>query len=410
MENCWVVDANFVYEGLQQTFGDYDIALISTVKQELDKHKTAESDLLRYQARQANRFIFENYDKFRHITIEYNSEEILGKSYSNDVMDNRIVATAKALGLGILTNDLNMMATAKDFNIPVESFREDKQEYDYKGFVEKELTQTELIKLNVHHLPDNIYNLKVNQYLVLRDELGNKEIFRWNGEYHEAVNERLKFNSTALGVVQPRDAFQLIAMDSIIRNDFTMITAKAGTGKTFLALSYAMQEIEAGTKYDKIVMITNNMPAKDAFYNGLVKGSLLEKLMNSSIGNMLGSKLGSKEEVEVMIQRNQLEIIPLSDIRGWEAPEQSIVIISEGQNFSREGMKLAIQRIPENCKLIIEGDILTQVDNKLFEGRNNGMTIASEVFAGASYFGFVELQNVYRSELANRAELMTDWK
>ena len=412
MQKKWVVDTNFVYNGMVETFGQYDIVLISTVKQELDNHKTAISDDLRFQARQANRFIFENYDSFTHITTEYDAEEILGTEYSNEVKDNKIVACAKANGFGILTNDLNMYSTARDFGIPVESFNENTElNFErYKGFTEVKVTQEEMIRFNVEYLTKNKYNLYLNEYLILTDDLGNQEAFLWNGAYHESLNPKLVFRSTHLETYQPKDVYQLLAMDSIIRNKFTIINGVAGVGKTLGALSYAMQEIEAGTNFNKLIFITNNMPAKDAFYNGLVKGSLIEKLLSSSIGNMLGSKLGSKDQVLDMIMSGVLEIIPLSDVRGWEPQENSIVLISEGQNFSREGMKLAIQRVPSTCKLIIEGDSLTQVDSKLFEGRNNGMLIASEVFRGQDYFGQVELQNVYRSEMAKRAELMSNWK
>lgn len=407
-QKVWVADTNFIYEGLQETFGQYKIALVSTVKQELDKHKTALSEELKWKARQANRFIFEHYDSFIHDTKEYNPEEILGEVYSRDIMDNRIVACAKENGYGILTNDLNMYTTAKDFGLEVKSYNEQDTTLDmYKGFKEVKLSSSELIEFNIASLGENVYNLNINEYLILTDELGNKEVFIWTGESHERVKENLRFTSDLLGEFKARDIYQLIAMDSIIRNQFTMIRGHAGTAKTQSALSYAIQEVRQGRNYDKLIVITNNLPAKNAWYNGWVKGSLLEKLMDSSIGNMLSSKLGDKDYVQDLVKANKLEIIPLSDVRGWEATPNSIVLISEAQNFNISAMQLAIQRIPETCKLIIEGDNETQLDDKSFEGLNNGMTRVSEVFKGQDYFGTVELQNIYRSQLARQADLMT---
>lgn len=407
-QKVWVADTNFIYEGLQETFGQYKIALVSTVKQELDKHKTALSEELKWKARQANRFIFEHYDSFIHDTKEYNPEEILGEAYSRDIMDNRIVACAKENGYGILTNDLNMYTTAKDFGLEVKSYNEQDTTLDmYKGFKEVKLSSSELIEFNIASLGENVYDLNINEYLILTDELGNKEVFIWTGESHERVKENLRFTSDLLGEFKARDIYQLIAMDSIIRNQFTMIRGHAGTAKTQSALSYAIQEVRQGRNYDKLIVITNNLPAKNAWYNGWVKGSLLEKLMDSSIGNMLSSKLGDKDYVQDLVKANKLEIIPLSDVRGWEATPNSIVLISEAQNFNISAMQLAIQRIPETCKLIIEGDNETQLDDKSFEGLNNGMTRVSEIFKGQDYFGTVELQNIYRSQLARQADLMT---
>lgn len=407
-QKVWVADTNFIYEGLQETFGQYKIALVSTVKQELDKHKTALSEELKWKARQANRFIFEHYDNFIHDTKEYNPEEVLGEAYSRDIMDNRIVACAKENGYGILTNDLNMYTTAKDFGLEVKSYNEQDTTLEmYKGFKEVKLSSGELIEFNITSLGENVYDLNINEYLILTDELGNQEVFIWTGESHERVKENLRFTSDLLGEFKARDIYQLIAMDSIIRNQFTMIRGHAGTAKTQSALSYAIQEVRQGRNYDKLIVITNNLPAKNAWYNGWVKGSLLEKLMDSSIGNMLSSKLGDKDYVQDLVKANKLEIIPLSDVRGWEATPNSIVLISEAQNFNISAMQLAIQRIPETCKLIIEGDNETQLDDKSFEGLNNGMTRVSEIFKGQDYFGTVELQNIYRSQLARQADLMT---
>src|SRR5690606_13821550 len=120
------------------------------------------------------------------------------------------------------------------------------------------------------------------------------------------------------------------------------------------------------------------------------------------------SKMGSYDQVEAMMLTEELVVLPMSDIRGFDSSGMNaIILITEGQNTSRELLKLAIQRTGEDCKLIIEGDNSTQLDNKVFEGINNGMSAASEVFRGADCYGEVELQKIYRSAIAERAELMT---
>lgn len=406
MNKQWVVDTNFVYDHLQSTFGQFEVVLMSTVRQELDKHKTSPNQDLVEKATIANRFIFENYDKFIHDIGEYNPETILGADYSSEVMDNRIIACAKENDYGILTGDLNLYVTAKSFGIEVRNINENVDLPDeYEGFKEVDMTMRGIQNFLMNHLNENIFELYVNEYLVLNDELGNSDLFVWTGETHERVRRSLRFSSTDLEEFKARDKYQLMAMDSIIRNDLTMITGLAGTAKTLIALSYAFQELNS-RKCDKVILITNNLPTRDAFYNGLLKGSLYEKLMSSNIGNMLGSKLGSKDKVEQLVFMESLEIIPLSDVRGWEAPKDSIVIISEAQNMTRDNMKLALQRIPDDCKVIIEGDNLTQLDRTIFSGSNNGMRAMSEVFKGQEYFGQVKLQKIYRGKIAKQAELL----
>ena len=69
-------------------------------------------------------------------------------------------------------------------------------------------------------------------------------------------------------------------------------------------------------------------------------------------------------------------------------------------------MKLALQRIGEDCVCIIDGDYNAQVDDMSFAGAKNGMRRVSEVFRGEDVYGEVMLQNIYRSRIAKIAEAM----
>lgn len=410
-EKKWVVDTNFVYDGLQSVIGAKELVLMSTVRTELDKHKTAECKDLRYKARQANRFIFENYNSFHHDIGEYSPEEVLGKDYSSNVADYRIIACAKVNDYGILTNDLNMYSTAKAHGIEVETIDEGnvRVEHGYKGFKEVYMLPEEHQDFYTNKLNVNVYNLLVNEYLIIKDDITGEEVdaLKWNGEHHIKVKSN-KLRSQKLGVFKPYDLYQTCAIDTVINNQFTILRGHAGTAKTAIALSYAMQELQSGSNYTKIVVFSNNLPTKDAFFHGLVKGDLQQKLLSSSIGNILSSKMGSKSAVEAMLLTEELVILPASDIRGYDSSgSNAIIILSEAQNWSRELMKLGIQRTGSDCKLIIEGDNSTQLDDNRFVGANNGMTAASEVFRGQKYYGEVELQKIYRSEIAERAEMMT---
>ena len=69
-------------------------------------------------------------------------------------------------------------------------------------------------------------------------------------------------------------------------------------------------------------------------------------------------------------------------------------------------MKLALQRIGEDCICVIDGDYEAQVDLAQYAGANNGMRRMSEVFRGQDFYGEVELKNIYRSRIAEIAEQM----
>lgn len=410
-EKMWIADTNFLYDSLEQVIDKKKIVLMSTTRQEADKHKTAADRELRFKARKLNRFVFENYDKFHHDIGEYNPEVILGSEYSRDVMDNRIVACAKANGYGILTGDLNLYATAKAFGIDVETSSEkiELMEADYKGFKEVFMTPEEHQDFYTNNLGSNVYGLYNNEYLVIKDDITGEELdaLKWNGQHHVKIKPR-SLRSQKLGVFKPYDLYQSCAIDTVSSNQFSMLRGNAGTAKTQIAISYAMQELQSGNNYSKIIIFSNAVPTYGAYYHGLVRGDLQTKLLDSSIGNILTSKMGSRSAVEAMLLTEELMILPASDIRGFDSSGMNaIIILTEAQNWSRELMKLGIQRLGSDCKMIIEGDNSTQLDDKNFEGANNGMSAASEVFRGQPYYGEVELQKIYRSPIAERAELMT---
>lgn len=106
--------------------------------------------------------------------------------------------------------------------------------------------------------------------------------------------------------------------------------------------------------------------------------------------------------VEDLIEKEKLEILPMSDVRGFQSSPNSAIYLTEAQNFSVYLMKLALQRLDESSIMVVEGDNY-QVDEDVFEGKNNGMNRLSEVFRGENYFGQVELKNIHRSKIAKKA-------
>ena len=101
-----------------------------------------------------------------------------------------------------------------------------------------------------------------------------------------------------------------------------------------------------------------------------------------------------------------LKIYPFSDIRGIEISKGDIMYITEAQNLSVDLMKLAIQRCADGSKLVVEGDACAQLDKRSFEGSNNGLQRAIEVFTGVEEidFGYINLPTIYRSRMASKAE------
>jgi len=190
-----------------------------------------------------------------------------------------------------------------------------------------------------------------------------------------------------------------------MNNTITAISGKAGSGKSLLSLVVAMHLIESG-KYDRLIVMFNPTKTRGASDMGFYGGSFVEKAMQNSIGNILVTKFGDKCAVEMLMQQEKLRLVSVADARGMEIKENEILYLTECQNTSIELLKLCLSRASTGSKIIIEGDFTSQVDSYLYDGNNNGMKRTIEVLKGEDVFGYVELQNIWRSKLAELVDKM----
>lgn len=253
---------------------------------------------------------------------------------------------------------------------------------------------------------EEILSPTINQYFIIKDEKNQLiDAYKYTEKGMVQVDFR-SFDSKYLGKIKPLDKYQMCLMDSIASNQLTVCGGPAGTGKSLLSMGYLLQELEKG-HIDRIIIFCNTVATLGSAKLGYYPGSRTEKLLDSQIGNFLMSKIGGREEVERMIDIGQLTLLPMSDIRGFDTGDMHAgVYITEAQNLDIELMRLALQRIGKDSVCILDGDFTHQVDLPMYAGTRNGLRRVSEVFKGQSFFGQVNLQNIYRSKIAKIAELM----
>lgn len=190
-----------------------------------------------------------------------------------------------------------------------------------------------------------------------------------------------------------------------MNNTITAISAPAGAGKSLISLMCAMNLIESG-KYDHLVILHNPTKTRGSADMGFYSGDAIEKGLQNSLGQMLTTKFGDRFGVDLLIQQGKLKIVSLADCRGMEIRDNEILYMTETQNTTVDLIKLALSRVSSGAKVIIEGDWNTQVDSYLFEGDNNGLKRVVKAFHGHDEFGYVQLQNVWRSKIAELCELL----
>lgn len=304
-----------------------------------------------------------------------------------------------------VTNDLSLKHIASLFfdHDMIESVNEEND--TYTGYLEVTADEASLAEF-YQDTQQNQFNLLSGQYLILRNQEGEVVDLRvWTGDDHRYLNTK-PFNSNWFGKVEPYkgDIYQKLLFDSLRSNKITLVKGPAGSGKTQVSLSYLMSRLEHHT-LDKIIIFCNTVATANSAKLGFYPGTKNEKLLDSQIGNLLASKLGGREGVEQFIANEKLVLLPFADIRGYDTNGMNAgIYISEAQNLDRTLIKLALQRVGEDCVCIIDGDERSQVDLPAYQGANNGMRRVSKVFRGKPIYGEIQLNNIYRSELAKIAE------
>ena len=400
-------DTNAILK-LQDKIFKEDFIISSVTLQELEHIKVSRNkdDQVKYEARKALHLLDDNSDKYDVVVYDNAIENyILGKNMEI-TPDTKIVGSCafiKAMkDVVFVTDDIACkMIASKIFNLTVKGVNNEPVDI-YKGYREISLDEQEMAHF-YQNLSENVLGLLTNEYLLLKDCDGNiVDKLKWDGEAYQTIRSK-PYKSNMFGTLKPLDDIQSFAMDSINTNDITVLYGKAGSGKTTLPLNYIMQEIEKG-RYKKCYIVYSYEPLKGAKTLGFEKGDHITKLIYSaSIGNILASKFGDIQQVEYMIDRDMLDIIPTANIRGWECPSDSILLCTESQNLDVYTLKTIIQRCKSGCKQIYEGDIIEQKDTNI---QNVGINRLIDVFKGYKSFGCVKLKNNYRSELSELADKM----
>ena len=407
---------SLLYKG-SELFNNLESFYISNLTlKELQIIKTSNSKdpQIKWRARKLIYLLINNKDKYKIINYKNDWNEQL-KNYSvlSDNTDSKIILCAlhlqqeKGQKVKFYTQDSFCEQIAAAVGLDVEYIKE--KDTDYKGYISVQYnTDDELADLysKIYDYKD-YFKILNNEYLLVKDSNG-KIIDRYKKVFHQLkrVPDFISFDSKMFGKIKPKDEYQLIAMDSLQNNKITMLRGAAGTGKSYLALTYLFSLLEHHS-IDKIIIFCNTVATNGSAKLGYYPGSKDEKLLDSQIGNFLASKFGDKEVVIELIEKGQLILLPMSDIRGFDSTGMHAgIYITEAQNMDIELMRLALQRIGEDSICILDGDSEAQVDLSMYAGSNNGMRRVSQVFRGHDIYGEVTLPNIYRSKIARIAQEM----
>jgi phosphate starvation-inducible PhoH-like protein len=156
----------------------------------------------------------------------------------------------------------------------------------------------------------------------------------------------------------PRGMAQARLIRAIRGADMSFAVGPAGTGKTFLAIACALEEV-VSKKKRRLILTRPVVEAGESL--GFLPGDLTQKL-NPYLRPLYDAMeaIISHESIARMQENGIIEISPLAYMRG-RSLRNCVVILDEAQNTTREQMKMFLTRLGEDARAVITGDI-TQID------------------------------------------------
>lgn len=205
-----------------------------------------------------------------------------------------------------------------------------------------------------------------------------------NGHTDEVPQDVIHYGKK--GAIVPRTNGQKGYVKLVNDNDIVFAVGPAGTGKTFIAVAFAVAALE-NHDVDRIILCRPAVEAGESL--GFLPGDLKEKVdpyltpLYDALKEILpGNKL------KPLLNKNIIEVIPLAYMRG-RTLNNAFLILDEAQNSIPMQMKMFLTRMGVNSKTIITGDI-TQID--LPKRSDSGLIDVLRVLKGVDGIGFAELK------------------
>jgi len=220
-------------------------------------------------------------------------------------------------------------------------------------------------------------------HLYLREAINNSKREK-NMENSLASKSPIKTPNLA---IIPNGSHQQEYIETINKRVLTFGIGPAGTGKTYLAVASAVQQLVSG-EVEKILLVRPAVEAGEKL--GFLPGDLSQKVdpylrpLYDALFEMLGFK-----ETNQLIERNIIEVVPLAFMRG-RTLNDSFIILDESQNATVEQMKMFLTRFGFGSKVVVTGDI-TQID--LPKNTQSGLVHSLDVLKGLSEVGFIKFDS-----------------
>jgi PhoH-like ATPase len=343
-----------------------------------------------------------------HVELNHSDLSRLPAGFRFDDNDSRILAVA--LNLGNEGRDVTLVTKDMPLRVKAAAVGVDADEYDTQPVVESGWTGTAELDVSAATI-DALYEgdrvplagrdelvgaaeLPCHTGLVLHSERGSA-LARITADKQLRL---VRGDREAFGL-HGRSAEQRIALDLLLDPDIGIVSlgGRAGTGKSALALCAGLEAVLERRAHKRVVVF-RPLYAVGGQDLGYLPGSEGEKMAPwaQAVFDTLGA-LVSRDVLDEVLDRNMLEVLPLTHIRG-RSLHDSFVIVDEAQSLERNVLLTVLSRIGAGSRVVLTHDV-AQRDN-LRVGRHDGVAAVIEALRGHPLFAHVTLTRSERSPIA----------
>lgn len=205
-------------------------------------------------------------------------------------------------------------------------------------------------------------------------------------------------NNLKIREITPLTENQEKVFDFYDANKHLFLHGAPGTGKSFLSMYLALQEIlDGGSPFERLIIVRSATPSKDI---GFLPGNQKEKtkVYEQPYAEICAELFGRGDAYELLKSKGVIEFTTTSYLRGITF-SNAIVIVDEIQNGTAAELGTVMTRVGENCKIIFCGDIRQNdlIGSKIKSGLPDFMKIIKHM----KEFAFTEfgIEDIVRSAL-----------
>ena len=188
------------------------------------------------------------------------------------------------------------------------------------------------------------------------------------------MSKKIEITNSDLVKIEPVTDNQKVVFESYKKGKNQFLYGCAGTGKTFITLYLAMQEVlRSDTPYDRVVMVRSLIPTREI---GFLPGDEEDKaaLYQVPYSNMVQFMFKQPNEQAFSMLYDRIKsqgsfyFLSTSFLRGLTF-DNSIIIVDECQNLNFHELDTIVTRVGQDSKIMFCGDFM-QTDLSKVNERN----------------------------------------